>query len=223
MVTTSIRNVLAAAAVASLAAPSAVRPAETAHPAPAAKPGPIALAAPADLGAAVAAVVKATGAAAEKFPLGGVPLAEGRSFEVDPAVAERLLAGSHETFKKAGMYLFRYERSYGMPGDKDKLGLIATGDYRAVIRKVGTGQARRDLSTQKLISWLEALAKDEPFDLSEIGTDYLAGRFDQTPKDAEAVAKRCAEIAPDLVAGRASTLSLLAAEIKENRTLYLIW
>ena len=29
--------------------------------------------------------------------------------------------------------------------------------------------------------------------------------------------------APDLVAGRASTLELLAHEIKANRTLYLIW
>jgi hypothetical protein len=30
-------------------------------------------------------------------------------------------------------------------------------------------------------------------------------------------------VAPDLVAGRASTLELLAREIRMNQTLYLIW
>jgi hypothetical protein len=217
----STRSAALAAALVALLAPAAARAGD---PAPAAKPRtPIALAAPADFAAAATAVEQATGTKGEKLPFGDVPLAEGRSFAVEPGVAERLLEGSHVAFKKAGVYLFRYERSYGMAGEKDKLGLLKTGDHRAVVRRVGTGQPRSGVNSEKVVAWLDGLAKDEPFDLFEVGPDYVAGRFDQTPKDAAAVAKRCAEFAPELVAGRASTLDLLAAEIKSNRTLYLIW
>jgi hypothetical protein len=51
----------------------------------------------------------------------------------------------------------------------------------------------------------------------------VAGTFERSPKDAASIARRSAEIAPDLVAGRASTLALLTEEIRVNRTLYLIW
>jgi hypothetical protein len=185
--------------------------------------GPIVLAAPPDFGSAVAAIEKATGATGEKLPFGDVPLSDARSFAVEPRVAERLLDGSHGPFAKAGFFLFRYERSYGMAGEKDRLGLVKGSDHRAVIRRVGTGQAVSGLGAEKVIAWLDALAKDEPFEVREIGSDYVAGRFVRRPKDAAAVARRCAEFAPELVAGRASTLELLAHEIRSNGTLYLIW
>lgn len=216
-----LRLLAAAAAAAALLAPASLRAADAPKPKPAARP-PIVVAAPADFAAAVAAVEKATGVKSEKFPFGETPLGEGRSFSVDPQTAERLLDGSHLSLHRAGYFLFRYERSFGMPGEKDRLGLLRTTDHRAVIRRVGTGQSAK-LTPEKLVAWLDALAKDEPFDLREVGADYVAGRFDKEPRDAEAIARRCAEFAPDLVAGRASTLALLAHEIKANRTLYLIW
>jgi hypothetical protein len=212
-------HLVAAAVAAALLAPAPVRAADA--PKDAGRK-PIVLAAPADFAAAAAAVEKATGAAPEKVPFGDVPLAEGRAYAVDPAVAERLLEGTHAGFRRAGFYLFRYERSYGMAGEKDRLVLLATGDHRAVIQRVGTARAQ-GLGSEKLVAWLDALAKDEPFQLTEVGTDYVAGRFERSPKDPASVARRCAEFAPELVAGRASTLDLLAQEIKANRTLYLIW
>ncbi len=210
-----------AVAVAALLASSGARAADPASTPP--DRTPIALAAPASFAAAASAVEKATGAKAEKLAFGDVTPAEGRSFTVDHRVAERLLAGSHATFLKAGFYLFRYERSFGVAGEKDQLGLLATTDRRVVLRRVGTAQGQRGLTTEKLIAWLDALAKEEPFDLPEIGVDYVAGRFERSPADATAIAKRCAEIAPDLVMNRPSLMDLLAAEIKTNRTLYLIW
>jgi hypothetical protein len=222
MATPAPRNVLSAALLAAAAFAVPAYAAEAAKPGAAPKPDPIALAAPADLSAAVGAIEKATGAKAGKLPFGDAAT-EGRSFEVEPALAERLLAGSHETFKRAGLYLFRYERSFGVGGEKDKLAVLPTADHRVVIRKVGTAQAHHGLTSEKVIAWLDALAKDEPFDLWEVGSDYVAGRFDRAPKDPAAIARRCADFAPDLVAGRASTLDLLAHEIGANRTLYLIW
>ena len=209
---------LAALVVAAALAPPAVRAADATQ----ATRAPVVLTAPASFGGAVEAIEKATGAKGEKLPFGDVPLAEGRSFALEPAVAERLLAGSHGTFMKAGLFLFRYERSFGVAGDKDRLGLLKTTDHRTVIRRVGTGQGH-GLASEKVVAWLDALAKDEPFELSEIGVDYVAGQFARSPKDARAIAKRCAEFAPDLVAGRATSLDLLAEEIRANRTLYLIW
>jgi hypothetical protein len=205
-----------AGALAALAWPLASRPAETKAPV-----APIALAAPKDFVAAVRALETATGAPGGK--LGNVPIAEGRSFEADPSTAERLLDGSHAAFKQAGLYLFRYERSFGMPGEKDLLGLLKTADWRAAVRRVGTAGPDRRPSSDEVAAFLDALWKDEPFELREIGADYLAGRFERTPKDPEAVAKRCAEFAPELVAGRASTLHLLVKEIGTRGTLYLIW
>ncbi len=212
---------LAAVAAAALLAPAA-RAADAPKTAPA-RPSPIVVPAPADFAAGALAVEQATGAKGDKLPFGDVPAAEGLSFAVDAGTAQRLLEGSHSVFKQAGLYLFRYERSYGMPGEKDRLGLLKTADHRAVLRRVGTGAGHRGLDAQKVTAWLDALDREEPFDLWEVGTDYVAGRFERAPKDPMAVAKRCAEFAPDLVAGRASTLDLLASEIRTNRTLYLIW
>lgn len=211
------RSLVAAVALVAAAAPRA------ADPAPPAKPprAPIVLQAPKDLRDAVRSVALATDAETEK--LEGVPVEEGRSFSMSAAAAERLLEGSHVAFREAGYYLFRYERSYGVAGEKDRVGLIHTADRAAVVRKMRTASARHGLTTDALARWLDALAKDEPFDLWEIGADYVAGRFQRTPRDPLAVAKRCAEIAPDLVAGRATTLQLLANEIRDNRTLLLIW
>ena len=106
---------------------------------------PIALEAPKDFASAVAAVERAAATKAEPLEgLGGqVPEGEGRAFAVEGKVAERLLAGSHAAFRGAGFYLFRYERSYGMAGEKDRLGLLKTGDRNAVLRRMGTSAAKR--------------------------------------------------------------------------------
>jgi len=213
-----VRHFTAAALVSAAFAVSAGTPEPKA-------PGPIALAAPRDFAAAVAAIERATGAKGGPIETGGgpIPLEEGRSFAVESRQVERLLSGSHATFRKAGFYLFRYERSFGMAGEKDRLGLLAAGDRSAVIRRMGTGSAHHGLTPARIVAWLDDLAKEEPFELTEIGVDYVAGRFERAPKDPAAIARRSAELAPDLVAGRASTLELLAEEIRVNRTLYLIW
>lgn len=219
------RRVLIAASVALAAAGS---PAAAGAPAKGAKDvrTPISLPAPRSFAEAVAAVEKATGAKGAAIETEGdpVPVEKGRSFEVPSRTAERLLAGSHARFLKAGFYLFRHERAFGVAGEKDRIGLVNTADRGEVIRLMGTGGSRKaSVTADQIVAWLEGLAKEERFELTEIGTDYVYGRFERTPKDPAAVARRCAEFAPDLVAGRASTLDLLAEEIRANRTLYLIW
>jgi uncharacterized protein DUF4253 len=186
---------------------------------------PLALSAPRSFAAAVESVERAVGAKAEPLELGGkiVTAGEGRVFQVDSATAARLLAGSHATFLKAGVYLFRLERAFGVAGEKDRIALLATADRGQVVRRVGTSSERDKLTPDAIASWLDALAKEEPFELTEIGVDYVAGRFARVPRDPDAIAKRSAAFAPDLVAASANTIFLLAEEIRVNRTLYLMW
>ena len=209
------RAALAALSVALASAPLAARAAGE----------PIALPAPKSFAAAVDSVERASGAKAEPLELGDKLLApgEGRAFQVDSSTAARLLAGSHATFLAAGVYLFRLERAFGLAGEKDRIALLATADRSEVIRRVGTLSSHQKLSPDAIAAWLDALAKEEPFELTEIGVDYVAGRFARVPKDPDAVATRSARFAPDLVAASANTLPLLAEEFRVNRTLYLMW
>lgn len=212
-----------AVAMATLATLAGAPPAQA--KAPAKGSAPIVLPTPKSLAAAVAAIEKATGSKAADLELKGNPLPaeEGRSFRVEGHVATRLIAGSHAPFLKAGLYLFRMERSFGMGGGLDVVAVVKTTDRADLLRRVGTTDPHGVLTTDKIVEFLDALAKDEPFALNEIGVDYVAGTFAATPKDPAATARRCAEIAPELVKGSGSAIDLLTEEIRSNRTLYLIW
>lgn len=214
--------------VAALALAIGGAPATTLAGAPRARvPRPIKLAAPRSFAAAVASVEKATGVKSEAFSgaKSPAPPVEGRSFALDANTADRLLAGSHSAFRKAGFYLFRYERGFGLPGELDHVALLATADRDAVLRRMGTADGHGTLTTEALVAWLRQLEKDQPFELAEIGVDYVAGRFDRAPQDAQAMARRTIEIAPTLLSGgdREMEVEILAEEIRANRTLYLIW
>jgi hypothetical protein len=148
---------------------------------------------------------------------------EARSFRIEGHVATRLIEGSHVPFRKAGLYLFRHERNFGLGGGLDLVGLVKTSDRDALIRRVGTADPGKKATTDQIIAFLGALEKDEPFALEEIGEDFVAGRFTSAPKDPIGIARRCAEIAPELVKGSGRAIDYLAEEIKANRTLYLIW
>lgn len=186
---------------------------------------PIALPRPASFAAAIASIERETGVRGEQLSaeLENIPLAEGRSFALEPRTAERLLSGSHATFLRAGLYLFRYERSFGLSGEKDRVGLLATADRRKVILRMGTEGPHRGVTGEQIAAWLDALEKDEPFELTEVGADYVAGRFARAPRDPVALARRAAAFAPDLVVGHKDPIDGLADLMGRNRTLYLIW
>jgi hypothetical protein len=215
----ALRALALAAAAALTQAPAA------ASAAPVKGKDPIVLPVPKSFDAGVAAIQRATGTKAKDLELGGKILLanEGRSFQMEGHLATRLVEGSHDAFLKAGLYLFRLERAFGIGGGSDIVALVATTDRDALIRRVGTSDPSKKQTTDQIVEWLAALEKDEPFALTEIGHDFIAGRFRATPKDPAAIAQRCAQIAPELVKGSVSAMDLLTEEIKTDRTLYLIW
>jgi len=215
------RSLAAAAIVAVCAAPAAT----FASVPPARVADPIALGPPRSFEAAVAAIEEATGVRGEPFQdaAGPVPPAEGRAFALDARTASRLLAGSHAAFLRGGVYLFRYERGFGLPGEHDRVALLATADRYAVIRRMRTAEGHGGATTAALVEWLRQLEREAPFELPEIGVDYLAGRFVRAPSDPHEMARRTIAIAPALLSGGDREVELLAQEIRANRTLYLIW
>ena len=215
------RLALAVASVLSLGGPHVARADFGLNP----SADPIVLAAPRSLAAATAAIEKATGARAEPIEAvaGEIPLSQGAAFAVDSKTAGRLVTGSHGEFRKAGLFLFRFERSYGLADDKDRVGVLVAKDWAAAVRRIGTSGPRHGVKTDQIVAWLRALEKEEPFDLWEIGVDYVAGRFRRTPRDPVALAHGAAKIAPDLVVGHTDPTEGLADLMGKNRTLYLIW
>ncbi len=186
----------------------------------------LALARPDSFAAAVSAIERATGATGERFDLPSgksVPLTEGRSFALDARTASRLLAGSHTAYRRAGYYLFRYDRGFGIPGEKDLVGLLATSDPDVVIRKIGTAGAHRGVTTDQIIAFLHSLEKEESFEVLEVGSDFISGRFERMPRDTPAIVRRVVQFAPDLVKGHSDPTSGLTDLIGRKRTLYLIW
>lgn len=224
----SWRSACAAACVASAAiAPGAARADEVAQAKPAAAEGevqpPLVLAKPASLEGAIIAIQQATGARPMRLHgrSASVPSEEGRAFQVDAATAARLLDGSREPFRQAKLFLFRHERSFGLADEKDVVAVLATDDWRAAVRRMGT--AGVGVTNDRIVAWLEQLAKEEPFELTEIGMDYVAGRFARTPKDPTALAQRIAAFAPDLVRGHKDPIAGLADLVSRDRVLYLMW
>lgn len=186
---------------------------------------PIVLAVPKGLEAAVAAIEKATGAKGEPIAAvaGRVPLSQGRAFAVDSATAARLITGSHGPFRKAGLFLFRLERSFGLPGEKDRVAVLVAKDWQAAVRRIGTCGPSRGVKNDQVVAWLREFEKQEPFDLWEIGVDLVAGRFRREPRDPVALARRAAKVSPDLVVGHGDPIEGLSDLMGKNRTLYLIW
>jgi hypothetical protein len=216
-------GVLAACLVA--ASPGLARAGAPAKAAAASPREALELGRPASLAASVVAIERATKTKGVRLHgrSASVPVAEGRSFEVDARTAGRLLAGSHDSFRKAGLFLFRHERSFGVGDDKDQVAVLATTDWRVVVRRMGTAGAVRGVTSERIVEWLEALHAEEPFELTEVGIDYVAGRFESSPKDPSGVAKRIAEFAPDLVRGHKDPIAGLADLIGREKMLYLIW
>jgi hypothetical protein len=220
------RAALAAVALIAALPARAQRPAPIERPVAPVADASLALARPESFAAAISAIERVTGSTGERLELPSgksVPLTEGRSFALDARTASRLLAGSHTAYRRAGYYLFRYDRSFGIPGEKDLVGLLATADLDVVIRKIGTSGAHRGVTTEQIIAFLHSLEKDEAFEVIEVGADFISGRFERTPKDTAAIIRRVVQFAPDLVKGHSDPTSGLTDLIGRKRTLYLLW
>jgi ankyrin repeat protein len=151
-------------------------------------------------------------------PLGQIK--GGFSFTLAAEKAEEILSKYHADLLKKGYYLFRCVSNHGI--GLDSLALLSTADKYRVIEAMQTSGAS-DMSTDDIIHWLKALEKDQPFELTGIGSDCLEGKFITRVKNSRALAKMMYKFCPDIVDQGTGSVAQLAAELKKSNRLYFWW
>src|SRR5262249_10032057 len=122
----------------------------------------------------------------------------GVSFDVPHDKIESMLLQVHTNFLSKGFYLFRYDNNFDIGGKMEKIGVLETTDKYEVMHAMDTNGDNYDTGTAGVIAWMKELEQDQPFILTEIGFDYMAGMFTSPVKDAGALAKKMYQFCPDI-------------------------
>jgi hypothetical protein len=146
----------------------------------------------------------------------------GVSFDVAQEKLEAVLRQAHTDFLRRGFYLFRYSQNFGFGGELDKVGLLPTREFDAVMAVMDTNGDNYGIGTAGVIAWMKELHQEQPFVLTGIGFDYMEGHFISPVKDPSALAKRMYQFCPDIVDQGTGSVSKLASEL-ETGHLYFWW
>jgi hypothetical protein len=146
----------------------------------------------------------------------------GVCFEAPAQRIEAVLGEAHADFLSRGYYLFRFERHFEIGGRPDKVGLLATADKYAVMALMDTNGDNYGIGTAGVIAWMKELERKHPYDLTEVGFDYLEGRFASPAKDPEGLARRMYEFCPDIVDQGVGTMKALTESVRAGK-LYFWW
>jgi ankyrin repeat protein len=122
----------------------------------------------------------------------------------------------HENFRARGAYLFECIH-------RKAIALLPTTDPYEVIEFIGTNGANYDLDTVDIINWMRELEKEQPFDLTGIGFDFLEGRFTTPVKNSRDLAQKLYKFCPDIVHQGAGTVAKAASELKRANRFFLWW
>jgi hypothetical protein len=146
----------------------------------------------------------------------------GVSFEVPRKKVDAILRKAHTAFLAKGFYLFRYEQNYALQGRLEKVGLLPTADYTAVMAAMDTNGNNFNISTAGVIAWMKELHQEQPFILTDIGFDYMEGYFTKPVADPPKLAQRMYQFCPDIVDQGVGDMDKLALELKKGK-LYFWW
>ncbi len=117
-----------------------------------------------------------------------------------------------------GCFLFACQDHVGRPS---RLALLPTTDPLEAVAHVGVGEAGVEDSNGAVIAWLASL--HEPWQVTTITYDTLAGRFLAPPADPQAIAESIYRICSDAVHQGAGDLETLAADLAATAAFYLWW
>jgi hypothetical protein len=88
---------------------------------------------------------------------------------------------------------------------------------------IGTSGGFLSPTAPRIVSWLNALDRDQPFIITGIGHDYVEGRFTTPLTDVHALAKRFYKFCPDIVRQGTKSVANLELEIGVSGMLYCWW
>lgn len=188
---------------------------------------PEGFAVPADFPGAVKALERLVGAGSEPLVVqdssGKRVHTDGVVVPAEAARAEALVAAAQDHFLAQGFYLFRVAEHFGISGHPDTLALYPSRDSYAILRLVGTNGANYNIGPDSIVAWLRGLERDQPFVLTGIGFDWVAGRFTTPLTDPDALARRLNAFCPDIVTQGTRTVAALARELRRSGELYCWW
>jgi ankyrin repeat protein len=128
----------------------------------------------------------------------------------------------HRDFLERGVYV--YESTHPSAGtEPERLAALPTRDKYEVIAYMGTNGANYGLGTEDVIRWLRKLEDRQPFDLTGVGGDFLAGRFLAAVKKPKELAKQMYEFCPDIVEQGCGTVEELAKQLRAMRKFFFWW
>jgi hypothetical protein len=147
--------------------------------------------------------------------------AAGRSFHVR-SNAHFSLDQVHRDFLERGVYVFEPTRpSAGT--EPERLAVLPTRDKYEVIAYMGTNGANYGVGTEDVIRWLRKLEEKQPFDLTGVGGDFLAGRFLGAVKKPKELGRQMSEFCPDIVDQGCGTVEELVKQLRTKRRFFFWW
>lgn len=104
-----------------------------------------------------------------------------------------------------------------------RVAMIPGTDKYAAVRAMGTNGDNHGAGNAEVVAWLRALEDEQPFGLTGIGFDFLAGRFLTKVKNPAELAGRMAAFCPDIVEQGVGSVDALAERLRKTRELYFWW
>lgn len=144
-------------------------------------------------------------------------------FRVAHRAAEDRLEEWRNRYLLRGVYVVRYENSFGYGDSRDAILLLPTRDQFEVVHAVGTHGLNYEIGNERIVRWLRELHRTHPFVVTEAGLDYVAGNFAQPVRDPGRLARRFFRFCPDIVWQGTDTVAALAEELRASQTLYCWW
>ena len=123
-------------------------------------------------------------------PLDGIVL-----FETRPNVGTQIVESHRARMRPAGAYLFIYEHGFGIRGDL--VGVAPTTDKFDLVRRARTDGVNYGHDNADVVAWLRELDREEPFDLTGAGADFVEGTFTNAVRDRKRAAQRIYSFCPD--------------------------
>jgi hypothetical protein len=115
-------------------------------------------------------------------------------FHVNVAKAKSLkLEKLHSDFLKRGCYVFSID-----PADDDRIAILPTTDKYAVVEAMQTRGVNWNRSTADIVRWLRRMEKKQPFILTGISEEHVAGRFTTKVRQPAKLAEEIMMFSPDV-------------------------
>ncbi len=140
----------------------------------------------------------------------------GVSFSLPAHQIKEILQKEHWEYMNVGFYLFECQF-------EQQIGLLPTTDKYDVIAVMQTNAVNVNLGTRDIVDWLREFEKEQRFELTGIGSDFLSGKFTGELRDSKKIAIRLRKFCPDLVDQGTGSVAGLALELKKTKRFFLWW